>query len=162
MNKIIAYTSIEQIVVGDYRFNCNEYNFFDNEVTAREDIEDFKEDNELTYVAKVEIINKLFNIYNPIHRRQLLSTLPVLVEINNKEIHREVLVLSLMGNINKDDYTLVSNEDDNSTFELFDNSQLKDIIKYLGFNGYVSMIDGLSQYTVFNPDKYVKILNLFL
>ena len=40
MKNTIAYTSIEQVVVGDYKFNCEEYHFYDNEETAREEIED--------------------------------------------------------------------------------------------------------------------------
>lgn len=161
MKKTIAYTSIEQIVVGDYKFNCEEYNFFDNEVTAREDIEDFKEDNEFTYVAKVEIKTELFNIYNPIHRKQLLSVLPKYVSYNNTDIHKEVLILFLMGQWTRDDYS-IDVQENISTNELFNCSLLKNLIKYLGYNGYISMIDRLTQYTVFNPDKYVQIIKLSL
>jgi hypothetical protein len=161
MKNTIAYTSIEQIVVGDYKFNCEEYNFFDNEVTAREDIEDFKEDNEFTYVAKVEIKTELFNIYNPIHRKQLLSVLPKYVSYNNTDIHKEVLILFLMGQWTRDDYS-IDVQENISTNELFNCSLLKNLIKYLGYNGYISMIDQLTQYTVFNPDKYVQIIKLSL
>ena len=159
MKKIIAYTSIEQIVVGDYKFNCEEYNFYDNPITAKEEIEDFKEDNEFFYIAKVEIKDKLFNIYNPIHRKELLSILPKYVDYHNAKYNKEVLILSLMGKWFKDDDT-VSFEENISTNELFNEGNLKRYIKDLGFNGYVSMIDNLSQYTVFNPDKYVEILKL--
>ena len=161
MKNTIAYTSIEQIVVGDYKFNCEEYNFFDNEVTAREDIEDFKEENELTYVAKVEIKTELFNIYNPIHRKELLSVLPKYVSYNNTDIHKEVLILFLMGQWTRDDYS-IDVQENISTNELFNCSLLKNLIKYLGYNGYISMIDQLTQYTVFNPDKYVEIIKLSL
>ena len=54
MKKTIAYTSIEQIVVGDYKFNCDEYHFYDNEITAREEIED------LWIELKSKGLNKLF------------------------------------------------------------------------------------------------------
>lgn len=161
MKKIIAYTSIEQIVVEDYKFNCEEYNFFDNEVTAREDIEDFKEDNELTYVAKVKIKDNLFNIYNPIHRKQLLSILPKYVDYHNTKYNKEVLILSLMGKWIKDDYSLDIQENI-STNDFFNEKNIKSYIKDLDFNGYISMFDNLSQYTVFNPDNYVEIIQLFL
>jgi hypothetical protein len=159
MKKIIAYTSIEQIVVGDYKFNCEEYNFYDNPITAKEEIEDFKEDNEFFYIAKVEIKDKLFNIHNPIHRKELLSILPKYVDYHYTKYNKEVLILSLMGKWIKDDDT-VPFEENISTNELFNEGNLKRYIKYLGFNGYISMIDNLSQYTVFNPDKYVEILKL--
>ena len=161
MKKIIAYTSIEQIVVGDYKFNCEEYNFYDNPITAKEEIEDFKEDNEFFYIAKVEIKDNLFNIYNPIHRKELLSILPKYVDYHYTKYNKEVLILSLMGKWIKDDDT-VPFEENISTNELFNEGNLKRYIKDLDFNGYISMIDNLSQYTVFNPDKYVEILKLSL
>jgi hypothetical protein len=159
MKNTIAYTSIEQIVVGDYKFNCDEYHFYDNEITAREEIEDFKEDNEFTYVAKVEIKTELFNIYNPIHRRQLLGIMPKYVGYRHMKVNKEVLVLSLMGQWTRDDYSL-DVEDNYSTNELFDEANVKFFIKELGFNGYISMIDQLSQYTVFFPDNHVQIIRL--
>ena len=161
MKKIIAYTSIEQIVVGDYKFNCEEYNFYDNPITAKEEIEDFKEDNEFFYIAKVEIKDNLFNIYNPIHRKELLTILPKYVDYHYTKYNKEVLILSLMGKWFKDDDS-VPFEENISTNELFNEKNIKHYIKDLGFNGYISMIDNLSQYTVFNPDKYVEILKLSL
>jgi hypothetical protein len=159
MKKTIAYTSIEQIVVGDYKFNCDEYHFYDNEITAREEIEDFKEDDEFTYVAKVEINTELFNIYNPIHRRQLLGIMPKYVGYRDVKINKEVLVLFLMGLWIKDDKSIFA-EENISTNELFDEANVKFFIKELGFNGYISKIDHLSQYTVFFPDNYVQIIRL--
>ena len=159
MKNTIAYTSIEQVVVGDYKFNCEEYHFYDNEETAREEIEDFKEDNEFTYVAKVKIKTELFNIYNPIHRRQLLSIMPKYVGYRDVKINKEVLVLFLMGQWIKDDYSL-DVEENVSTNELFNEANVKFFIKELGFNGYISMIDHLSQYTVFFPDNHVEIIRL--
>lgn len=159
MKKIIAYTSIEQIVVGDYKFNCDEYHFYDNEITAREEIEDFKEDDEFTYVAKVEIKTELFNIYNPIHRKQFLTILPKQVEYRDAIVNKEVLVLFLMGLWIKDDKSIFA-EENISTNEVFDEIDVKYYIKELGFNGYISKIDHLSQYTVFYPDKYVEIIKL--
>jgi len=161
MKKIIAYTSIEQIVVGDYRFNCEEYNFYDNPITAREEIEDFKEDEEFFYVAKVEIKDNLFNIYNPIHRKELLSVLPKYVDYHNNKYHKELLVLSLIGKWIKD-YKDLDIQENISTNEMFNEGNLKFYIKDLGFNGYISMIEQLSQYTVFNPDNYVEIIKLSL
>jgi endo-1,4-beta-mannosidase len=64
-----------------------------------------------------------------------------------------------MGKWIKDD-DIVPFEENISTNELFNEGNLKRYIKDLDFNGYISMIDNLSQYTVFNPDKYVEILKL--
>ena len=153
-----AFASVERDFVEDYKFNTDEYYFFDNPESAREDLEPFKEDLDLAYVIEVEIYAKLFNIYDIIDRSKLYSALPQKTNVGRFVINKDSLICFLMGNLNRDSEDL---EVSDSTDELF-SFPIKYMIQELGYEGYVSMFESLSKYTVFNPDKHVEVVKVFI
>lgn len=155
---IKAFASVEREFVEDYKFNTDEYCFFDNPESAREDLEPFKEENNLSYVIEVEIYAKLFNIYNTAHRSKLYSVLPKKTNVGTVTINKDSLICFLMGNLNRDSENIEVSE---STDELF-SLPIKNAIQELGYDGYVSMFESLSKYTVFNPDKHVEVIKVFM
>ena len=155
---IKAFASVEREFVEDYKFNTDEYNFFDNPESAREDIEPFNEDTDLSYVIEVEIYAKLFNIYDIIDRSKLYSALPQKTNVGKSSINKDSLICFLMGNLNRDSEEI---EVSDSTDELF-SFPIKYTIQELGYDGYISMFESLSKYTVFNPDKHVEVVKVFI
>ena len=155
---IKAFASVEREFVEDYKFNTDEYNFFDNPESAREDIEPFNEDTDLSYVIEVEIYVKLFDIYDKKHRSNLYSILPQKTNVGKFTINKDSLICFLMGNLNRDTENL---EVSDSTDELF-SLPIKNAIQELGYDGYVSMFESLSKYTVFNPDRHVEVVKVFI
>lgn len=153
-----AFASVEREFVEDYKFNTDEYCFFDNPESAKEDLEPFKEENNLSYIVEVEIYAKLFNIYDKFHRSKLYSALPQKTNVGKSSINKDSLICLLMGHLNRDSEEL---EVSDSTDELFA-FPIKYTIQELGYDGYISMFEFLSKYTVFDPDKHVKVKKIFI
>jgi hypothetical protein len=155
---IKAFASVEREFVEDYKFNADEYCFFDNPESAREDLEPFKEDEDLAYVIEVEIYAKMFNIYDRIHRSKLYSSLPQKTNVGTITINKDSLICFLMGNLNRDSENIEVSDSTDKLFSL----PIKNLIQELGYDGYISMFESLSKYTVFNPDKHVDVIKVFI
>jgi|688.fasta_scaffold111012_2 hypothetical protein len=155
---IKAYTSVEREFVEDYLFHSEEYNFFDNIESAKEDMELFKEESDFTYILDVNIKNNLFNIHKQEHRTLLYKHLPKITNVGSNNINKDLLMCYLMGNINKDQNEIETEEDTDYLFSF----PVKEIIKNLGYNGFISMFEQLSKYTVFQPNKNIQINKVIL
>lgn len=154
---IKAYTMVENEFADDYLFHKDEWHFFDNQESAREDIEDFVE-QELIYMVEVSIRNNLFNIYNTKHRSLLYNSLSSKINVGKVNFKKDSLICLMMGVINRDEDTLETIESTSDFFSL----PVKNLIKSLGFNGFISMHENLSKYTVFNPDNHIEIKRITL
>jgi hypothetical protein len=160
-NKFLkAYAAVEHEFTDDYLFQRNECAFFDNVESAREDIELFKEENELSYIVEVSIKNNLFNIYCLEHRSRFYNALPKTINIDKSNINKDSLICFLMGDLNRDYSEIEVDTDTDYLFSL----PIKNIIKDLGYNGFIARFEELSKYVVFEPDenKNVQVEKIFL
>jgi hypothetical protein len=158
-----AFCGVEQTFVQTYEFVGKSITCYDNPMHAKEEVEDFYDNDDGSiagYVVEVSIKGELFNVFDPTHRKALLSALPSKLEHRGYIITKEIYVLHLMGMWVKDYEELENTFVLEDTGKFFYNDLLLEFIEEAGFNGYVAKYENCSEYVVFYPNINLEILDI--
>lgn len=164
MSTINAFCVVEQDFVQTYKFSDKWITCYDNPQNAREELEEFSDDetNFRGYIAEVAIEGNLFNIFDLAHRKILFNALPSKLNHNGYITPKEIYMLHLMGMWNKDSAEIQNIFALEDTEKFFYNEIMLDFVEDYGYCGYVAKYENFSVYVVLNPNSNLSVINISL
>ena len=149
-NKLIYY-NVGISFLENYHFNRKSILCVDN-IEFAHGINNNKDN----YTLELLALGEVFNISNPIHLKTLYNSLEANVEFNGHQIPKEIFICFLNANWSKDSNEVNIVDETEETLNYY-TPEVVNILKINNYSGYIALSNGFSTYTIFNPNKNVKV-----